>query len=91
MSEVTQILSGLESGDPSATEKLLPLLYDELRRLAAAKLSRVGKTPGSIKAMKAQGDNNTDVMISNDDAAAVRSAADNLKFLSECRVVLVID
>jgi hypothetical protein len=58
---------------------------------AAAKLDRVGKTPGKIKAMKAHGDNSTDVMISNDDAAAVRSAAKNLKFLSECRVVLVID
>jgi hypothetical protein len=58
---------------------------------AAAKLTRVGKTPGKIKAMKASGDNLTDIVISNDDAAAVRSAADNLKFLSECRVVLVID
>jgi RNA polymerase sigma factor (TIGR02999 family) len=39
MSDVTQILSQIESGDPSAAEQLLPLVYDELRKLAAAKLS----------------------------------------------------
>lgn len=39
MSEVTRILSQIESGDPSSAEKLLPLVYDELRKLAAAKLS----------------------------------------------------
>jgi RNA polymerase sigma factor (TIGR02999 family) len=38
MSEVTRILSEAESGDPAAAEKLLPLVYDELRRLAAARL-----------------------------------------------------
>jgi hypothetical protein len=58
---------------------------------AAAKLDRVGKTPGSVKAVKAQGDNATDVVISDTDAADVRSAAQNLKFLSECRVILVVD
>jgi hypothetical protein len=58
---------------------------------AAAKLDRVGKTPGQIKAVKAQGDNATDVVISAADAADVRSAAQNLKFLSECRVILVVD
>jgi RNA polymerase sigma factor (TIGR02999 family) len=40
MSEVTQILSQIESGDPSAAEQLLPLVYEELRKLAAAKLAR---------------------------------------------------
>ena len=39
MSDVTRILSQIESGDPSATEQLLPLVYDELRKLAAAKLA----------------------------------------------------
>jgi RNA polymerase sigma factor (TIGR02999 family) len=39
MSDVTRILSQIESGDPSAAEKLLPLVYDELRKLAAARLS----------------------------------------------------
>ena len=40
MSNVTQILSQIESGDPSAAEQLLPLVYDELRKLAAAKLAQ---------------------------------------------------
>jgi RNA polymerase sigma factor (TIGR02999 family) len=39
MSDVTRILSQIESGDPSAAEELLPLVYRELRKLAAAKLS----------------------------------------------------
>jgi RNA polymerase sigma factor (TIGR02999 family) len=39
MSEVTQILSAIEHGDPSAAEQLLPLVYGELRRLAAQKLA----------------------------------------------------
>ena len=58
---------------------------------AAAKLERVGSQPGSIKAIKASGENLTDVVISDKDASEVRSAAKNLKFLSECRVVFVID
>ena len=40
MSDVTHILSQIESGDPSAAEQLLPLVYDELRKLAAAKLAQ---------------------------------------------------
>jgi len=39
MSEVTQILSRIESGDAQASEKLLPLVYDELRKLAAARMA----------------------------------------------------
>jgi RNA polymerase sigma factor (TIGR02999 family) len=39
MSDVTQILSRIESGDPTAAEQLLPLVYDELRKLAARKLA----------------------------------------------------
>ena len=39
MPDVTRILSQIESGDPKATEQLLPLVYDELRKLAAAKLA----------------------------------------------------
>src|SRR3954469_24670264 len=44
MSEVTQILSAIEHGDPHAASQLLPLVYDELRRLAAQKLAL--ETPG---------------------------------------------
>ena len=40
MSDVTHILSAIEQGDPSAAEQLLPLVYDELRQLAAAKLAQ---------------------------------------------------
>ena len=39
MPEVTQILSRIEAGDPSAAEQLLPLLYDELKKLAAHRLA----------------------------------------------------
>ena len=39
MSDVTRILSQIESGDPRAAEQLLPLVYDELRKLAAARLA----------------------------------------------------
>src|SRR5688572_29307424 len=40
MSDVTRILAAAEHGDPEAVEQLLPLVYDELRRLAAAELAR---------------------------------------------------
>ncbi len=39
MSDVTQVLQQIEAGDPSAAEHLLPLVYDELRKLAAARLA----------------------------------------------------
>jgi RNA polymerase sigma factor (TIGR02999 family) len=39
MTDVTQILSQIESGDSSAADQLLPLVYEELRKLAAAKLA----------------------------------------------------
>ena len=44
MRDVTQILAAVEQGDPAAAEQLLPLVYDELRKLAAAKL--VHEKPG---------------------------------------------
>jgi RNA polymerase sigma factor (TIGR02999 family) len=46
MSDVTRILFAIDQGDPLATEQLLPLVYDELRRLAAARLAheRAGQT-----------------------------------------------
>jgi RNA polymerase sigma factor (TIGR02999 family) len=40
MSEVTRILSAIEQGDPAAAEQLLPLVYDELRALAAQRLAQ---------------------------------------------------
>src|SRR5207302_8221507 len=44
MSEVTQLLSAIEQGDPRAAGELLPLVYDELRTLAAARMT--GEKPG---------------------------------------------
>src|SRR5210317_1433756 len=44
MADVTRILSDIEQGDPAAAEKLLPLVYDELRKLAAQKM--VNEKPG---------------------------------------------
>jgi RNA polymerase sigma factor (TIGR02999 family) len=40
MSDVTHILSAIEQGDPHAADQLLPLVYDELRKLAAAKMAQ---------------------------------------------------
>src|SRR5437762_10178750 len=40
MNEVTRILSAIEQGEPQAAEQLLPLVYNELRKLAAQKLAQ---------------------------------------------------
>ena len=40
MNEVTRILSAVEQGDPQAAEQLLPLVYTELRKLAAQRLAQ---------------------------------------------------
>jgi RNA polymerase sigma factor (TIGR02999 family) len=40
MTEVTRILSAIDQGDPGAAEQLLPLVYDELRKLAAQKMAQ---------------------------------------------------
>jgi ECF sigma factor len=47
MSDVTHIRSAIEEGDPHAAERLLPLVYDELRKLAAQKLAH--EKPGRIR------------------------------------------
>jgi RNA polymerase sigma factor (TIGR02999 family) len=44
MSDVTQILKTIEAGDPSAAEQLLPLVYEELRKLASARMAQ--ENPG---------------------------------------------
>ncbi len=44
MSEVTRILSAIEQGEPHAAQQLLPLVYEELRKLAAQRLAK--ETPG---------------------------------------------
>jgi hypothetical protein len=40
MNDVTRILNAIEQGDPHAAEELLPLVYEELRKLAAQRLSK---------------------------------------------------
>lgn len=52
---------------------------------------RVGKSPLVVKGTKVLGRRNTNVMISNADAAKVRAAAEGRSFLNQCQVVLVID
>src|SRR4051812_41392059 len=49
MDDVTRILSAIDQGDPQAAERLLPLVYDELRKLAARRLARE-KTGQSLQA-----------------------------------------
>lgn len=49
MNNVTQILTQLEAGDPQAAERLLPLVYDELRGIAAARLAH--EQPGQTTAL----------------------------------------
>src|SRR5262245_474162 len=46
MTEVTRVLNAIEQGDPSAAEQLLPLVYEELRKLAAQRLAaeKAGQT-----------------------------------------------
>lgn len=52
---------------------------------------RIGETPGMVKALRTVGPNKTDIVISKKDADSIRSASENLKFLSECRVIIVVD
>ena len=51
MNDVTRVLSAIEAGEPQAAEQLLPLVYDELRRLAAHKMAR--ELPGQTLAATA--------------------------------------
>jgi RNA polymerase sigma factor (TIGR02999 family) len=44
MEEITKILDAIQRGDPAAADQLLPVLYDELRRLAACRMAR--ESPG---------------------------------------------
>ena len=51
MNDVTRVLSAIDRGDPAAADQLLPLVYQELRKLAAARLSR--EKPGQTLQPKA--------------------------------------
>ena len=71
MSDITCILSQIESGDPSAANKLLPLVYDELRKLAAAKMAQ--EKPGQTRMLIDQADSlaeDPDLILSLDELLA---------------------
>ena len=48
MTDVTQILNAIEHGDPAAAEQLLPLVYDELRKLAAQRMAQENRIPSKV-------------------------------------------
>jgi hypothetical protein len=68
MSDLTRILSQIESGNPSAAEQLLPLVYDELRKLAAAKLATALTTIVAVMALQVAGLGAADHLIRPNDA-----------------------
>ncbi len=80
MSDVTRILSQINDGDPAAAEQLLPLVYDELRKLAAAKLAREKRArrcrpqPSytNVSAARGRGEGSAVVLVGN--ASLLRSA-----------------
>jgi hypothetical protein len=53
MSEVTRILTAIDKGDPRAADQLLPLVYDELRVLAAHKMAQERPETGGLQASRA--------------------------------------
>jgi hypothetical protein len=65
--------------------------YAKTPQQAAGLRDRIGTTPGMIKAVKATGASRCDLVISNRDALEVRAAAKSMKFLSDCRVIIIVD
>lgn len=52
---------------------------------------RVGKSPGIIKAIQVKGASKTDLVVSNVDANDIKAASASMKFLSDCRVIILVD
>jgi len=75
MSEVTRILSAIEQGDPLAAAELLPLVYDELRKLAAQKLAQ--EKPGQTLQATALVHEAYIRLVASGDASAPREQAWN--------------
>src|SRR5437667_6291132 len=75
MSEVTRILSAIEQGDAHAAEQLLPLVYDELRKLAAQKLAQ--EKPGQTLQATALVHEAYLRLVASGDASAPRAQAWN--------------
>ena len=62
------------------------------RDLATAQANpRVTNEPLTVKGLKTEGPGKSNLVISNADAAKIRSASENLSFLKKCRVVIVLD
>ncbi|HEV3448675.1 MAG TPA: ECF-type sigma factor [Gemmataceae bacterium] len=75
MSEVTQILSAIDQGDPHAAEQLLPLVYEELRKLAAHKLDQ--EKPGQTLQATALVHEAYMRLVSGDEEASQKAHWDN--------------
>lgn len=58
---------------------------------AASKNEQVTNRPLLVKGLKTTGTGNSDIVISNSDAGAIRNASENLSFLKQCRVMIVVD
>ncbi len=58
---------------------------------ASAMGDRIGKNPGVIKAVRSSGTTKCDLVLSNNDARSIEAAAQSMNFLSDCRVVIVVD
>lgn len=65
--------------------------YAKTPEQATALRDRVGDQPGMIKALKATGASKCDLVISTKDASEVAAASKNMKFLSDCRVIVLVD
>jgi len=65
--------------------------YAKTPEQAAKFTDRIGAQPGIIKAVRATGASHCDLVISNNDANDVRAAAKSMKFLSDCRVIVLVD
>ena len=65
--------------------------YAKTPEQASLSKDRVGATPGVVKALKATGASKCDLVLSRKDAQSVQDAAKSMSFLSDCRVIIVVD
>ncbi len=65
--------------------------YAKSPEQASSYKDRIGPNPGTFKVVRATGASRTDLVISNNDALDVRAAAKAMKFLADCRVVVILD
>jgi hypothetical protein len=65
--------------------------YSKTPEQAGSQTDRIGKQPGIIKAVKATGASKCDLVISNEDAQSVLAASKSMKFLADCRVIIIVD